>query len=308
MQLKLYLLNAQDLFIFLDYYKDEDVYKITEQKWQLLSASFKANKELNKLFKIAQSIKLQDPDIIALVEVGGKESLENFNKHFLSSAYEVHHFPSNSDRGIDMGYLSKPQAQYEFKLYSHNKTPLINSKKFSRGLLELRIKYKKQVKLILMLTHLKSKLDMKKEDFEGRSQRSAEVNEIIRIFKLTQKKFEQIPIAILGDLNGVIYKSETEQELEVFSKNGIIDVLELKGSPVEERYTYYYFNRQRVLNPMQLDYVLIAKDHKSSLRVSECKILKFDEEMFQYPPKSLQDRYKYPSDHLPYQVVFKINT
>ena len=139
MQLNIILLNCQDLYIFMDKYKGEDLDTITPPKWQLLSTSFFPNKNLEKVNQLSKFFLHHKADILMLTEVGGKESLENFNKFFLQDKYKVLLEPSNSDRGIDLGYLVKKDLEVETQLISHTKAKLENGKKFARGVFELRL-------------------------------------------------------------------------------------------------------------------------------------------------------------------------
>lgn len=298
MVLKNLLLNCENLFIFLDKYKDEDISVVTEPKWQLFTASFYQNKELSKCYEIAQLILKKDIDILSLVEVGGKESLENFNKLFLDSKYTVFHYPSNSDRGIDTGFLVKNEISKHCELKHLNKSILSNNKKFSRGLLKLKIKWQGK-NIYLLLCHLKSKLDMKKVDFEGRAQREAEVKEIVQEVKRLTELNPDNCIAAIGDMNGIIYKDETEQELIHFQNNNIIDLLETNNTEAIERTTYVYFKRHNEDKfSMQLDYVL-ANDNLAKL-VKKSYICDFTGYESPNLPKSFKEKKKLPSDHFPY--------
>ena len=121
MELKVLLWNVQDLFIFMDKYQGEDLSLISEPKWQLLTTSLKNNKELNKVKGLAECINRQSPDLLFLTEVGGKESLDNFNTYFLDDEYLIYHHASNSDRGIDVGILYKKNLKLisQFKFHKH---------------------------------------------------------------------------------------------------------------------------------------------------------------------------------------------
>jgi hypothetical protein len=82
-----------------------------------------------------------EADIVMVCEVGGPESLEHFAKHILKGEYVSYSLPSNSDRGIDLGYLVKRNLPFKFNLKSH-KDRLLRSKiyhYFSRDVLELAI-------------------------------------------------------------------------------------------------------------------------------------------------------------------------
>ncbi|MCO4754725.1 MAG: hypothetical protein KC478_09585 [Bacteriovoracaceae bacterium] len=298
MKLDLLLFNVQDLYVFMDKYKGEDLETMDEPHWQQLSTSFFPNKPIQKLYSIKNTFEQLSPDIIMLVEVGGAQSLHNFNRHFLGSAYEVFLEDSLSDRGIDVGYLVRKDLELDCELHNRSNVRLKNGKRFSRGLFELRVKKEDQLICNLLLTHLKSKLDLRKEDFEGRSQRAAEVDYISRHYEKLQSKCPDLPILVCGDMNGIIYKNETEQELEQFGKAGLIDVLEAIDLPAEKRHTYYFFNKQRNRVPMQLDYMLINSTF-TSIVDPLTRVVPIDIELAPYPPESLDQKRKLSSDHYP---------
>ena len=270
---------------------------VTEPGFQLLTSGFTNNKELSKVYEIAELIKLKTPHIVSLVEVGGKESLDNFNKYFLDSKYKVFHHPSNSNRGIDTGFLVLNSLSKDTELKHRNNVKLKNGKKFSRGLLRIKIKLKDK-NIYLLLCHLKSKLDLKKEDFEGRSQRQSEVEAVIDEVKKIESNDPQALVAVLGDLNGIIFQDETEQELEAFAKNNLIDLLEDNSTELIERTTYTYFraNGDRFL--MQLDYVLGNKIFRNNINVAY--ICDFNSYKSPKLPNTRKERMKMASDHFPY--------
>lgn len=248
-QLSALIWNVQDLFIFLDKHHDEDIQTLTEPKWQLLSSSLKSNKEHAKVIELATFISNLKFDICLLTEIGGEESLDNFNKFFLNSEYTVIHHPSNSDRGIDLGVLIKNELAPKTKHKFHSE------KVFARGVLQLELKIDKSNHFRFFLTHLKSKIS-KATDFEGRSQRALEVKKLCDIYVKERAK-KDIPTFVCGDFNGVINKDDTEEELALFESSlGLVDILEHLEKETFDRGTYAYFNKQGQLNLMQLDYAL----------------------------------------------------
>lgn len=298
MKLDLLLFNVQDLYLFMDKYQGEELETMREPEWQLLSTSFYPNKSLQKLFSLKHIIQEADPDIIMLVEVGGRQSLANFNRHFLDDAYTVYFEESNSNRGIDVGYLCrKDLPETSFYLINHSSKKLKNGRLFARGLLELRVLKKGKLMAVLLLTHLKSKLDLKKEDFEGRGQRGAEVSAILKHYQKLQQAHPKIPILVCGDLNGVIYKELTEEELVPFQKAGLQDVLELLDLAPEQRHTYFFFNKQHKRIPMQLDYMLAHSKFKEIVS-PETRVLDMEPQI-PHPPSDLGQKRKLPSDHYP---------
>lgn len=291
MDLKVLLWNLQDLFIFMDHYKGEDLSQLSEPKWQLLTTSFKNNKDLDKVIAISDLVSSVSPDIFLLTEVGGKETLNNLNQHFLNDMYEVLHFNSNSDRGIDIAILVKRESKLSFKSKFHSQ------KVFARGLHELLLTIDDK-KIFFYLTHLKSKLNLRGKDFEGRSQRKLEVDQIERIIKKNcASNHHHI---LCGDLNGIIYKNQTEPELAQFSKKlGLTDALELLDKEHYERTTYLYFVKNRETVHMQLDYFLLSKQLKRHIGANT-QVLDFDGGFRNVFPKDIKEKFKHPSDHYPY--------
>jgi hypothetical protein len=290
MKVKILLHNAEDLFVFMDYYKGENLAQLSEVKWQLLTTSFKQNKPLKKLFELAELYLKHDPDIILLCEVGGQESLDNFNQYFLNNKYDAHSPPSNSDRGIDLGILIKKDFQSPYEVISHKDYVLKNNKKFSRDLLEL--SFHKKFKIFH--THLKSKLS-KAQDFEGRSQREAEVLGLMDFYQ--KNKNHNIPIIFSGDFNGSLLDKD-DRELSPLNDSELYHALE--HIPQDERVSYIYFKHQNGFKN-QIDYFLINNDFKHIIDPNQSKFLKFlDMQVGELPwAKNIKEKQSYPSDHYP---------
>lgn len=123
--LKFCLINAENLFLLFDHALPADWQKLEEHQWQKLSSSVYENKSLQKTFALASALKEINADILMFCEVGGPESLKNFNEMFLDSQYLVAITEGNSDRNIDVGYLVRKNSEYYFDLQS-NKNRSIN--------------------------------------------------------------------------------------------------------------------------------------------------------------------------------------
>lgn len=286
--------NVQDLFIFLDKHKDEDIKALEEPKWQLLSSSLKANKEHSKVKELAKFILDLDFDLCLLTEIGGKESLDNFNKFFLNSNYTVVHHPTNSDRGIDLGILIKN------KLADKTKHKFHNHKVFARGVLQLELKLDESNHFRFFLTHLKSKLS-KASDFEGRTQRALEVKKLCEIYAKERSK-KDIPTFVCGDFNGIISKEDTEEELAQFEKTlGLVDILEHLDRDSFDRGTYTFFDRQKNLNLMQLDYALCEAKWSNLINKSS-SVIDFSGNERRVIEISRAQRLLAPSDHYPIRL------
>ena len=292
------LLNAQDLFLFTDKDNNVDIDTISQLEWLNLSASLKPNKPLSKLIELRDYFLEHAPDIIVLTELGGEESLENFNRLFLKSLYIGLHQTSNSDRGIDTGVLLKKSTGFSLRGVSHRNLKLKTKTPASRGLFEYQFLYDEKIQFVLFVTHLKSKLNLKGQDFEGRGQREAEVEAYLKVIERFYAKNPNTPSALLGDLNGIIYKKETEPELTPFTNYGWIDLLQYANKSPEERASYYYFTTHGSRSDMQLDYFLTKKAFLSTFDPKMARIGHFAQQA--HPPATLEQREKWPSDHLPY--------
>lgn len=297
MQLKILLWNLQDFYVFMDHYDGENLSDMSNPKWQLLTSSFKTNKDLSKIIAMRDLINKLNPDICLFTEVAGHESLSNFNEYFLNNNFEIIHSDSNSDRGIDLGVLVSKGLQTPLKHKYYRQ------KVFARGVQELRLSYE-NLELHIYLTHLKSKLNIAKKDFEGRGQRQLEVEKICDIISKNSSDGHEHIFA--GDLNGIIFKEETEAELALFAKNlRLIDALETINRPYFDRATYFYYNKHNEMIPMQLDYFLLSEGLNKKIEKST-GILDFDGRERVSFPKNLAEKRNQPSDHYPYFLELKI--
>jgi hypothetical protein len=110
--LKFCLINAENLFLLFDGDAHPDPLKLTEAEWQKLSTSVYENKSLRKSQALARSLLEINADIIMLCEVGGLESLKNFNQLFLGGAYSPCLLEGNSDRNIDVGFMVRKSLNF----------------------------------------------------------------------------------------------------------------------------------------------------------------------------------------------------
>jgi hypothetical protein len=106
-KLKICEFNVENLFVHMDMYCGEELQTMSEDAWKALTViQFqRKQKPLFKIFGVAKAILDIDPDILMLCEVGGLESLENFNQYFLGNKYDIYFEESNSIRTIDLAYL-----------------------------------------------------------------------------------------------------------------------------------------------------------------------------------------------------------
>ena len=312
LDLKILLLNAENLFLLFDQKPPEEVENLDENQWQKLSTSVYENKPLYKLLELKKMIESEQPDIMMFCEVGGAESLSNFNHYFLNHQYSTALIEGNSDRHIDVGFLISKKLSLYFDLQSNKNRPLqFNydpegpSLKFSRDAAELRLfsTDKEKPFLIFLLTHLKSHLDPEKKDPQGNRRRTAELKTLMEIYLELEQSFPQVPIVVAGDFNGNASKNGTDPEFtDLYLKTQLEDVLELAQVKPELRWTFYQVRtgggRQ---DGKQLDYVFLNPLLKPHLKTETCRVLRYkDEYGFDLDwPMTLEAKLRLPSDHYP---------
>ncbi len=307
-QLKVMVLNAQDLFLFMDKWDGTEVNELTEIKWNLMSSSLINNKSKEKCMMLARTILDSEADIIMVTEVGGPESLANFSKHLLNDAFSAHSLPSNSDRGIDLGYLVRRSLPIIPVLQSHVHYPLPEpARKFSRDVLRMDLMDGEETKLIFLLVHIKSKLDMKKTDFEGRTRRVLEVKGLLEIYKTLESL--DVPILIGGDFNGHAGEKDTEEEFKaIYETTDLKDIAYLTKVPEEERFSYIYFNRGGNRFVQQIDYLFISEKFAHLLEPSGCLFPRYKTAggLALPIPKRMEQKNILPSDHYPFLATLNL--
>jgi len=323
--LRLVQFNVENLFLFLDQYRGQDLKKITEAEWQKLSSSTTQNKPLKKAWGLAEVIRDIDPDILMLNEVGGIESLENFNKYFLQSKYKPLLKEGNSNRGIDVGYLVKNDLPFRELLLTHRDRPLNflyphqtqtasggKSHYFSRDVSELRLfrSGENTPCLVVMLTHLKSKLDAEGIDPEGKLRRAAELKTLVALYKDVRRELgEGVPVVVSGDFNGVASPHGTENEfLPLYQETDLKDTLELAQRPLNERCTQVQITPNGRQNLVQIDYVFVSSQLNDMVDTEKTRVYYYKSELGHTAPlpRNLDERSMLPSDHYPIVVEIKV--
>jgi endonuclease/exonuclease/phosphatase family metal-dependent hydrolase len=308
MKLKIMVLNAQDLFLFMDKHDETSLEDLTEIKWQLMSSSLFANKAKEKCLMLAQTIREAEADIVMMTEVGGHESLENFARFVLNDEYYSISLPSNSDRGIDLGYLIKKTLLFKVDVKTHINYPLPGpAHRFSRDVLRLDLSLDGKISLILLLVHIKSKLDLKKTDFEGRTRRVLEVKGLLEIYR--QLLPQKVPVLVGGDFNGHAGEVDTEEEFKsLYAETDLKDIAYLAQIPPEERFSYIYFTRGGNRFVQQIDYLFISEQYQGMLIPEECYFPRY-KNLLGAPlpiPTRIEQKSTLPSDHYPFLATLKL--
>lgn len=325
--LKFCLLNAENLFLLFDHEIPKNYLKLEESQWQKLSTSIYDNKPLFKTIQIARTLHDTQADIIMLTEVGGVESLKNFNELFLDNKYSPILVEGNSDRHIDVGFLIKKPQPFYFDLLSHknrdinflyphekqlvqNNYPVkVTSHKLSRDCAELRLFTKDIDKpfLIILLTHLKSPLDPERIDPNGFERRTAELKACVEIYTELQTQFKDVPLIFCGDFNGQAGTHNTDSEFKtLYEKTDLQDVLELAQVSLDNRATFYHVKSGLRSEGRQIDYCFLSKSAQLLLDKASAQVYDFRDE-YGSPlkkPETLEQKNALPSDHYP--VLFKL--
>lgn len=317
-------LNAENLFVYIDEKKAVDLSTMDEPSWQALSRASVSNKPLKKATQLARAIMDIQPDFIAMNEVGGIESLENFNQLFLNSSFNVHLLEGNSNRGIDVGFLVKKGLPFEFELISHKDRPLNflypherqllkppRSHLFSRDCLELRVKASKKESpfLILFVVHLKSKLDPEGFDPFGKLRREAEFKSLVSIYKESQRDFPNSDRMVLGDFNGIARKDKTDEEFKtLYLETDLINVLEHLGLEGEWSTTQVQFDRSGRRSLLQFDYIFVSEKLVDLIDPDHSYVYRYRNELGIHSslPTNFDEKLLMPSDHYP--VVVRLKT
>lgn len=317
---KVVQLNAENLFVFMDFYQNEKLSNLTEVQWQNLSGSTQSNKPLLKTRWLAEAITDMDPDLLLICEVGGWESAQNFNHYFLQDRYEVLMAEGNSDRGIDVAYFLKRNWGFSSLLLTHKDKlldfnypldPPEKNHSFSRDALELRLFQPQSSEpwLCAFNLHLKSKLDREGIDPYGRSRRKAELRAFLEVFRASRKELgEKTEYLIGGDFNGIHSPSALkEPEFDrLHEEENLLEVFEACGVPQEERATQIQFQGQKPI-PLQIDGIWVSKSLQKALIRESTGVYLYKSDLGVKLPyvRSLGQRLAMPSDHYP--VMTSIN-
>ena len=319
---KVVQVNAENLFIYLDDTSDRDWRKMSEREWQDLSHATVANKPLSKTLWLGDSLLHIDADIIMVNEVGGVESLTNFSRHFLNDLYTPHLIEGNSDRGIDVGFLIKKDLELKPELrthkdrtlgflYSHEQAgPTLKSHRFSRDCAELRLfnNSSNRPAVIMLLVHLKSKLDPKGIDPFGRERRRAELKTLIEIYHEVRAEFTPaVPVIIAGDFNGCAQRALLADEFASLAHTDLQSVCDLKGLTPELAATQVQIGRGNKVTTLQIDYIFVSPELQSELILEGVEVYRYLSDM-RVPmplPQTMEQRSYLPSDHYPVIATFK---
>jgi len=261
--------NAENFSLLFDRSLNrEELEALSDAEYRGMNPSiWNPNKDRDKIAAIARVILAEGFDILGICEVGGLETLENFNALYLEGRYECHLYEENSRRGIFVGALVK---KGRFPGYRAENV----KGDFSRNLLRLELG-SKGGGLTVFVTHLKSQ----RGDDRGLEFR---VDEVRRLAALVPRR----RAVVMGDFNGILIRGMNQFEYDPFLELPLSDVLAAVGVPPQERRTHWFFGAGS--RGSQLDYVFCTHD----IEVVEASVIGFGE------PTNRAERDRLASDHM----------
>jgi endonuclease/exonuclease/phosphatase family metal-dependent hydrolase len=269
--------NAENFSLLLDgEYDLAELNALDEETYRGMNTSiYNPNKPREKIAAVAETILEHDFDLVGLCEVGGMETLQNFNRIYLGSRYECALHEENSSRGIYVGALLKAG-----RFPSHRATSMGGD--FSRNLLKLDLG-EEGGGLEVFVLHLKSQ----RGDDYGLEKR---IEEIDRLSSIVRRK----KCIVMGDFNGVLIRGMHQFEYERFLELPMYDVLAATGIPQHQRRTHYYFGAGA--RHSQLDYIFCTHD----IEVLDAGVIE------DTIPRNRAERNRLPSDHLFIHAVIEV--
>jgi endonuclease/exonuclease/phosphatase family metal-dependent hydrolase len=316
---RLVLANCENLFLYMDGWQGQTLTQLNEKEWQALNRGSVRNKPMVKVKWLAETIRELNPDFLLLNEVGGRESLENFNRHFLGGEFQEFWLEGNSKRGIDVAYLIKKELTHRCLVFTHRNRPLNflyphaqgagRSEYLSRDVLELRCFSHSATapSLIFLLVHLKSKLDPDNIDPRGRLRREAELNLLVKIYNEIRAETPNTPIIVAGDFNGQANRRLAEPEFSALSEHtDLDDVFDILGTSITECATQVTIPRSGGVELLKIDHVFVSPELRDKIVAEGCRVVRFKYDGQVLPlPASMDQRDALPSDHYPVLVTFQ---
>ncbi len=275
--MKLATFNAENFYLLLDRdYSPEEFSQLSNEQYMGMNKSiYNPNKDLGKIAEIATTIKRENFDFIGMCEVGGLETLVNFNRYFLDDRYDCFLHQKNSTRGIFVGALVRKG------LVSTVDVKNVDGD-FSRNLLKVKLAGK-GISLTVFVVHLKSQYGPD----SGIEKRLQEIRKLCAVVKRSK-------CIVMGDFNGIAIRGENQFEFDEFLELPFRDVLEALKIPEKDRFTHYYFGAHP--NFSQLDYIFISND----LEVLDGGTI-VDE-----VPVNYAERSRLPSDHVFLKATIRV--
>ena len=197
----------------------------------------------------AKVINTVNADIISLIEVEDKRTLDSFNSQLIDKPYPFSMLiDAFDDRRIDVALLSRfPFEDIRTHMFDKPK-PNSKSRIFSRDCLEIKIKLEENNFVYLYINHLKSQGYGTQAGNDAR--RKAQAERVAEIINERELNLQKDKVIVLGDFNAPPLSPSLKPLMEI---GDLKDVLALKIPDPKHRWTYYSGSRQ------QIDFILVSK-------------------------------------------------
>jgi endonuclease/exonuclease/phosphatase family metal-dependent hydrolase len=188
-------------------------------------------------------------DIQCLIEVESADTLRRFNSDILGSIFQDRIvIDGNDPRGIDIALAARkghPILVAKTNIFARDKVGTI----FSRDCLEVELSAGRDVRIHVLVNHFKAKDRNPEVSDEKRRRQAVEVSRILRTRYNLKKDF----VVVAGDLND---EPKSKPLASLMRTPDLINVLDVAGIPVEDRWTYYYGLKKQYNT---IDYLFVSK-------------------------------------------------
>ena len=201
--------------------------------------------------KVINSVKA---DIISLIEVEDKATLDAFNSQLITKKYRYSMLIDAYDpRGIDVSLLSRLAMR---NIGTHMFEKVGRSPIFSRDCLEVEIKVADNDFINLFINHFKSQgYGTSTENDAKRLRQTQKVADIITKERKLDLKNDKV--VVLGDFNAT---RDNKSLSPLLNLKGLKDVLELQFPAPNDRWTYHWDKNQ------QIDYILVSEPLQNAFK------------------------------------------
>jgi endonuclease/exonuclease/phosphatase family metal-dependent hydrolase len=195
----------------------------------------------------ARVIKSLDADLLALVEVEDRQTMEDFDTDVLGNRYAGAFSIQGFDpRGIDVGfYFAKGWTVAGVATHIFEKEG--RSRVFSRDCLELELVGPDGIRIHVLVNHFKSKSGSDQAGNDAKRLRQARrVAEILGRFDLARDL-----VVVLGDFNDTPASAPLAPLMNLAGLRDVFDAVD-PPVPAAERWTYHYKTNE------QIDFILVS--------------------------------------------------
>ncbi len=202
----------------------------------------------------AKVINTINVDIVSLIEVEDKRTLDSYNSALIKRKFDYSMLIDAFDpRGIDVALLSRFPFEFE-DIRTHMFDKKGKSRIFSRDCLEVKIKLAASDFIYFLVNHFKSQGYGLPKDNDAR--RLPQTQRVVDIIKERKLDLQKDKVVVLGDFNA---PPESPSIAPLMNLEGLQDVLKLKIANKEDRWTYYWEKKRQ-----QLDFILVSKPLQAS--------------------------------------------